>query len=117
MNKILGTRIDNDPLLTEEGSVIALELMSLLYSAVLVGNPAPLVREMYEQMQILDIGSRVVVSDAFYRKNLARAWQSTGYLLKIEKIPSDPIYYIQYGPNPEDVVKWSNCRVLRIPTK
>lgn len=115
---LLGTQRDNDPLLTMEGSLVAMEIMSLLYSAVLVGHPAPKVAEFYDQMTVFPVGIRVVVSDYFYRDNDDVKYKSVGYLIGKERTDDEPgeIYYIQYGPNPEDVCRWSNCLVLRIPT-
>jgi len=38
-----------------------------------------------------------------------------GYEVSEEDRITDKASYIQYGPNPEDVCRWTNCRVWAIP--
>jgi hypothetical protein len=136
---ITGTERAGDPLLTEDGSMVATELMGMLYSAVLVGNPAPKVQEMYDRINKPSPGDAVVVFDAIYSRNADNKHKGTGYLIGVraewgntdaewerDRAEDDSLtgadrwvereaWYVQYGPEPADVCRWSNCRVLAIP--
>jgi hypothetical protein len=136
---ITGTERSGDPLLTEDGSLVAIELMGMLHKAVLVGNPAPIVAQMYDRIASPAAGDAVVVFDAIYSRNDDHKYKGVGYLIaqRAEWAQTDAkwaearsedgsltdddrwierdAWYIQYGPDAVDVCRWSNCRVLAIP--
>lgn len=136
---ITGIERAADPLLTEGGSLVAAEMMSMLYRAVLVGNPAPLVQDMFNLITHPAVGDAVVVADAMYFDNLEHKIQGTGYVVAVRaewgetdeewarvRAEDDSLtdadrwvereaWYIQYGPQAADVCRWSNCNVLAIP--
>lgn len=135
---ISGTNREGDPLMTVEGSLVATDMMRLLHQAVLVGQQAPIVREMYDRMYAPQIGDPVVVLDAIYRRDDDTKNKGVGYLIADREdwaqtdeqwqaeLAEDPslaeggrhkerAWYVQYGPEPVDVCRWSNCTVLAIP--
>jgi hypothetical protein len=136
---VTGIERAGDPLLTESGALLATELMGMLYRAVLVGNPAPKVREMYERINAPAPGDAVVVFDAIYFKNADHKFKGTGYLVAVraewattdeewaaardedesltdaDRFVEREAWYVQYGPEPVDICRWSNCKVLAIP--
>lgn len=119
------------PDFTEAGDAIRERLYGLarcLCEAVLVDNPCPKVEAMADRMLNPQVGDLGVVTDALYREVWWGGWQhGVGYLLahRSEPVPewddlespeggpfSNPgedVFYVQYGPDPEDVCRWVNA--------
>lgn len=105
----------------------------LLHSACLVGHRAPVVERMWERITHPEIGDLVMATD-----HRTREHKAFGYLVAERKewwttdeewekiVAEDPdyygdrsidyAYYIQYGPQPVDVCRWTNCTVIMVPT-
>lgn len=108
----------DDPLLTPEGSIVAAEFMWLLNRATLVGHPAPVVAQMRAQMDSPSPGDRVVVMDHIYGNNADLKWKSSGVLLSVEFDEElGQVWSVKYGPNDDDICRWSNCTVQAIPDR
>lgn len=106
-------------------------------SCCTVGNPAPSVTEVWQKMKNPQVGDFVVEPWVYKRASLDKKMKSLGYLVakrtewaeteeEFQKyILEDPDYaedrstdigwYIQYGPNPEDVCRWTNCDIYAVP--
>jgi len=110
-------------------------LANLLWAMTLVGNPAPRVSEQHWRMRSPRDGDRVVVLDATYGMQPERIAKAVGYLVgtRDEWTDSDEdweasiadefddqermterVWYVQYGPDPSDVCRWTNCNVVSI---
>lgn len=112
-----------------------------VHRATHVGNPAPLVAEMCVRIDKPEPGDYVGIADTAYRRNLSdedrlhrcgylvewrREWMHTdtdwqagletgdGWWEPDER-PTDDAIYIQYGPTPADVVRWTNASAFAIP--
>ncbi len=115
--------------------------------AVLVGNPVPSVKRIRERMSNPQVGDLVLETSRFYRSYLQvesfgillarRAeWAQTdddwnqeitreieaakewGYTYQPEARPIDrDTWYVQYGPQPDDICRWHNCSFITIPTE
>jgi hypothetical protein len=119
----------------------ALIIMSAhLSTATLVGNPAPIVSRMSERLRHPIPGDVVVESTSGRYSAQRRAgdwyrglgvllvqrkeWASTddewaaavaedSYLA--DQRTSDTYTYVQYGPDPGDVCRWTNCEFTMVP--
>ena len=134
---ITSTRRDGQPLVTKAGQQVAITVMPMLWSAALVGNQAPRVVELYKAMQEPKAGDGVVVLDFAYRPEFdertvgylvahrerewgtsAEQWEKDcaedSFLTEEDRWVEQDVYYIQYGPNPLDICRWTNCKVLSI---
>lgn len=96
-----------------------------LWEACLVGNPVPKVAAMYERMQHPQVGDLVVeCTRAGYSSNQVLRQRGLGFLLAkhTETVrhsdPDDPAtevaWYVQYGPDPADVCRWTNVQFLTV---
>ncbi|HWB34526.1 MAG TPA: hypothetical protein VHA75_00725 [Rugosimonospora sp.] len=109
-----------------------------LKSACLVGNPAPVVQRMYERITHPQPGDLVVEATTLYRadpdtriKSLGilvehrEEWWTTdeqweadkaedGTLTEDDRL-TDHAWYVQYGPDPEDICRWVNCDFIVLP--
>jgi len=143
---ITGAERTDDDLLSLEDKAIARRLMMLgtaraLHSAVLVGNPAPKVAEMYARMTDPRPGDLVMEVTSFFRTRDVDTkikgfgilidhrdeWASTDEEWAAELAGDadlDPVadrfrdhaWYVQYGPAAEDVCRWVNCEFIAVPT-
>lgn len=108
-----------------------------LHGAMLVGNPAPKVRGMWERVREPQIGDFVVeVTRGHYSKDPDLRRKAFGVLLAtreeytttdaqwaelIAEYPeederlTDTAWYIQYGSAGRDVCRWTNCRFYMVP--
>lgn len=119
-----------------------LGLAQHLFSAVLVGNPAPLVAAMCERMRNPVPGDLVAErSAAMYSRNADDRLHGLGYLIvtRQEWLSSDAeweanraewgddaldargdrphqdVWYVQYGQDAGDVARWANCTFIALP--
>lgn len=114
-------------------------LVEHLHTACLVGNPAPVVRDMYSRMRTPVVGDLVQVTDwnhpggqlgdrvpglGYLVEHRAEWWHTdtrweqhlaAGDYTPDDDRPVEDVWYIQYGPNPGDVYRWHNCTVLAVP--
>jgi len=134
---VRGVARDSDPILESvAASKLVANLGRHLYSATLVGNQAPKVTRLDARMHAPEVGDVIVVLDATYSSDPDTIWKSVGYLVARreewattrevwdqEKL-EDPdanrwveheAWYIQYGPAPEDICRWTNCSVIAVP--
>jgi len=129
-----------DPFLAEE----VVERMIAMADALdrLSLGPTPTAQHYRQRAQVLKVGDLVWVFDTISMKNpetrykglgyfldarkewfeTDEAWEASkaeeaaaGYEMGEENRATDFAYYIQYGPNPEDVCRWTNCRVIALP--
>lgn len=140
---VRGVQRDSDLLRIDEESVphrdALIAMARHLQSATLVGNPAPLVADMYQRITHPQIGDLVVETAALYRwRKPDDRLKSLGYLLEHrtewchtdaewaaavaegpwdeeDNRPTDHAWYVQYAPNPEAVCRWVNCSFLVLP--
>lgn len=141
---ITGSERTEDDLLGLDDKAIARRLMMIgtaraLHSAVLVGNPAPKVAEMYARMRDLRPGDLVMEVTHHGHDTDTKIkgfgiliayrdeWMSTGEEWAAELAEDrdlDPVadrfhdhaWYVQYGPAAEDVCRWTNCEFIAVPT-
>lgn len=136
-----GTTRDDDLLSLDPRAVThrnALIAMSRhLLTATLVGNPAPIVSRMYTRLKDPRPGDLVVemsaeLRDAQHRINALGIllehrveWQETDeeweaikaedhFLTDVDRGAED-VWYIQYGSDAENVVRWTNCSFDVVP--
>ncbi len=141
---IRGTLRDDDDLLSLDERALAVRnwligLASHLYSATLVGNRAPKVDEMYRRISAPRVGDVVVEMTAMLWSDDSRKEKGFGVLLaerdewgstdeewgqyrsenpegaESDGRWSDHAWYVQYGPQPEDVCRWTNCVFVVVP--
>lgn len=119
----------------------ALIIMSMhLQSATLVGNPAPTVARMYNRIKHPILGDVVVESTSgqyaaqhrrgdWYRAlgvllAQRKEWASTDdeWAAEVAEDPylgdqrtGDTYTYVQYGPDPGDICRWTNCSFDMVP--
>jgi hypothetical protein len=108
-----------------------------LYHACLVGHPTPNVERMYGRITDPQPGDFVYVRDRAADRDVAIRTMALGYLLthrrewwesdeqwvaiKAERGETDAdrrtdhAWYVQYGPNPDAVCRWTNCTVVAVP--
>ncbi|MFD3523860.1 hypothetical protein [Streptomyces sp. NPDC058653] len=143
---VTGTERAEDDLLAIDDKSIARRLLTIgtvdaLYAACLVGNPTPKVADMYARMTAPRPGDLVMELSTLRRKrepdslikgfgilvDCREEWASTDEEWAAETASDqdlDPIrdrmtdraWYIQYGPNAEDVCRWVNCEFIAVPT-
>ena len=141
---VRGTLRNADDLLSLDDRAVSVRsiligLASHLYSATLVGNPAPKVADMYERISTPKVGDLVVEMTAMYGTDVDRKVKGFGVLIDhrtewastdaeweayAAENPDDAAsdgrwpdeaWYVQYGPQPEDVCRWTNCRFIVVP--
>lgn len=139
---IVGADRTGDPLVSLEDEHLpireALTVMARhLSTATLVGNPAPVVERMGARIRTPQIGDLVIESSRVatrrgdwyrgfgYLVERRREWWDTDAeyerMVADEEIGAgeprsvDEAWYIQYGPNPADVCRWTDCSFLVIP--
>lgn len=136
---VRGEARGDDPLLTTDGSLVAARLMWALQRATLVGNAAPIVTSMRNRMDAPVVGDAVVVIDATFWGNSDAKHKAVGYLVAKraewlssqaewdrevgkdgalsdrDRVVERAAWYVQYGPNPVDICRWTNCDVVAIP--
>jgi hypothetical protein len=124
---------------SESASSLAAVLASHLHRATLVGNPAPMVAEMNRRMLSPQPGDRVVVLDSMFRQDPVTRFQGVGHLVAVREEWASTAaqwaaemeddlsltdearwiernaWYIQYGPEPVDICRWTNCQVIAFP--
>ncbi len=139
MEGIQGIDMSNIALLSLEDNALTVRLMMMrlfkyLWEAVLVGNPAPNVRRMFERMRNPQIDDLVIESSAVFSedpKGLGLLldhrdewWQtdeewatslSEDLDLKDEDRQSEHVWYIQYGCAAIDICRWTNCSFVMVP--
>jgi hypothetical protein len=142
---ITGTARTEDDLLGLDDKAIVRRLMMIgtakaLRTATLVGNPAPVVAEMWVRMRDPRPGDLVMESSTPFRRSDPDAqikgfgilidhreeWASTDeeWAATCAEDPDirederfhDHAWYVQYGPAAEDVCRWTNCEFIAIPT-
>jgi hypothetical protein len=137
-----GRQLDDDLLSLDERAaahrVATMALCRHLQRATLVGNPAPIVRRMWDRLTRPEVGDLVVETTLglqFTREHT----RAMGYLLAAreewyesaaewaifeaeypedayeDNRATDDAWYIQYGPNPGDVCRWTNCEFMTVP--
>lgn len=139
---ITGTDRSGDDLLSLDMGAVAHRdaLISMAYqlkTACLVGNPAPVVEDMYRRITSPQPGDLVVEAGARWYDLLKRV-PSLGFLIEkrrewwhtddeweAHKIENeftddeerqiDTAWYIQYGPSPGNVYRWVNCDFTVLP--
>lgn len=142
---ITGTLLTDDLLSLEESAVAhrdaLINMARLLWNAVLVGEPAPVVKEMLARIRSPRPGDLVVEHSVLYRRDpdtrmkglgilieTRHEWATTDDewaarladpeelgLLEDEDRSTDEAWYVQYGPNPEDVCRWVDCEFFALP--
>jgi hypothetical protein len=141
---ITGTLRDQDDLLSLEESALAVRRLiagvaGVLMKTTLVGQPAPIVARIYERMRGPQPGDLVLETSTMYRQSedwykgcgillehRIEWWETDDqfrqYCLENDENPAtaerltDHAWYIQYGPQPDDVCRWVNCDFVTIPT-
>lgn len=108
-----------------------------LYRACLVGNPAPNVERMYGRITHPEPGDLVFVQDGAPSRDVATRTKALGFLIAHRQewwetdaewaatkakheVPdadrmTDHAWYVQYGPNPISVCRWTNCTLIVVP--
>ena len=143
--RVTGTDRDDDLLSLEEAAMPRRRLMigmaECLWQAVLVGNPAPVVRRMSERMQHPVPGDLVtaqhyVKQDGYevhalgillarrrehYGTDEERAaegaeWGDAALDSRGER-PAQETWYVQYGPAAGDVCRWENVSFIMVPSE
>lgn len=111
-----------------------------LHNAVLVGNPAPKVRRIYERISDPQVGDFVYESTTL-RRDDSEVWvRGSGFLTAITDEPlctdeqweqykreepyltdedrdygTERVWYVRYGPSEQDVCRWVNASFLVVP--
>lgn len=119
----------DDPATAHREALIA--MARLLREACLVGRPAPIVARIGERIHTPQIGDLVVEQSAIW----TRPAEGFGYLIERREEywhtdeqwqadlaawcgdprPTDEAWYVQYGPQPVDVCRWTNCSFIVLP--
>lgn len=111
-----------------------------LQTATLVGNQAPIVKEIYQRITNPRVGDLVVESSlGVWTTDPHRKVPAFGYLIEKRREwwhtddewsallaedpdaygddprPTDEAWYVQYGPAPSTVYRWVNCSFLAVP--
>lgn len=110
-----------------------------LQRATLDGHPAPIVQRMFDRMRAPQPGDLVVELSVLHRSDPETRMHGLGYLVEkrdewattddvwerdVAESPwlvdegraADTAWYVQYGPDPADVCRWTNCDFLMVPT-
>lgn len=141
---VTGADRGGDPLVSLEDDHLpvreALAVMTRhLMTATTVGNPAPVVARMWERLRnpqpgdlVIEIGLTMARRRDWYRGfgyliESRREWWTTDeeyarqladdelYPEPKDSRPVDTAWYVQYGPNPKDICRWTNCEFLVVP--
>jgi hypothetical protein len=108
-----------------------------LRSASLVGNPAPITKQVWDRISHPRVGDLVVETGVMFSRDLDDRLKGFGILLahrdeymhtdlqweavcsqwEGEPRPTMEAWYIQYGNAAVDICRWSNCDFLAIPTE
>lgn len=138
---VTGTQRADDLLSLEESAIPVREMLRgmafHLQAATLVGSPAPVVSRIYQRITHPQPGDVVVVQDSRYMGEDSRIkgfgillterreWWTTDEEWEREKAEdygatdgermTDHAWYVQYGPSPKDVCRWTNCTLLAVP--
>jgi len=136
-----GTDRADDPVLTMTGEQRSVFIEAVYYGWSLTGyGQAPIGRALAERRHDPRPGDLVVIPDALSRRATSTDDKSTqlmglGYLVEgryepavTEEIwaeygesdwggecPREKAWYVQYGPNPEDVCRWENASCQAVP--
>jgi hypothetical protein len=143
---VIGALRDDDDLLSlDDKALPRREMMATLarhlQTAVLVGNPAPIVAKMWDRMKNPQPGDLVLETSSLGRSDVEQRAMGFGFLLTHrdewaqtddewakEEVrpgydefdqprPVEPrVYYVQYGPKPDDICRWVNCSFIAVPT-
>ncbi|MFI5473190.1 hypothetical protein ACIA6D_23485 [Streptomyces cacaoi] len=142
---ITGIERTEDDLLSLDDKAVARRLLMIgtakaLNTATLVGNPAPVVADMYARMCDPQPGDLVMERGVPFRKSdpdgqikgfgiliaHREEWASTDEEwaatcaedpdVRADERFHDHAWYVQYGPAAEDVCRWTNCEFIAIPT-
>jgi hypothetical protein len=111
------------------------------WESVCVGNPAPIVADRADRMRHPQPGDLVVEHSALYLASystdpaIEHVYKGVGYLVAVQEEPfyseeaiahapddyteedramTEKVWYVQYGPDPEDVCRWVNCDFVAI---
>lgn len=125
---------------------VILALAEHVWSACLVGNPAPSVKRMYERLSRPAPGDLVYVYDGTLRPDVETRTKALGCLIDrrtewwithaeheagwaehrddydnradydSDRSVETAAWYVQYGPAPADVCRWTNCSVRVVPS-
>lgn len=127
---IEGTDRSGDDLLSiEEEAVprrsLTVDIAGALYTAILVGSPAPKVAKMYDRATKPQPGDLVMEVGAPYEADDSiKKVHGFGFLIESrrERVLVDEewfpetAWYVQYGPSPDDICRWVDARFIAIPT-
>jgi hypothetical protein len=141
---ITGTLRDQDDLLSLDDKAfprreMMVALALVLQRTTLVGDPAPVVDRIGKQINDPQPGDLVVETTSIGRSDTERRAMGFGILLayRDEWAQTDEEYnqeladngdlnpgwrakdhawYVQYGPQPDDICRWVNCCFITIPT-
>lgn len=128
MNRPLGTdRTDDDLLSLEEEAMPRRKMMVAmtknLHRACLVGDPSPIVAKMYEKISnpkpgdlVVEITSHHEVEYRGFGILIERRVEET-FISVDEGQYSETVWYVQYGPKKNDVVRWTNCMFIAALTE
>lgn len=141
---VAGVERTEDDLLSLDDKAVSRRLLmagmaQATYRATLVGNPAPSVAQMWARMKEPRPGDLVMETTSRFRGDPdttikgfgilvvhREEWASTDqdWAAEVAREPGiDPIrdrfhedaWYVQYGPQPEDVCRWENCDFVSVP--
>lgn len=143
---VVGTLRDQDDLLSLDDKAaprreMMIGLARCLCSAVLVGNPCPAIAEMWKRMdnpQIGDLvletgrhhdyqGFGILIACRYEWAHTEEEWrqhqteviaeaEACGLTGWDEPRRKDDAWYVQYGPSPADICRWTNCTFITVPT-
>jgi hypothetical protein len=88
-------------------------LAAEVWDCVLVGRAAPKVQRRFERMSDPQVGDLIVELTALHRDDSSR-YQAIGYLLGIRPEAEGDAWYVQYGPSPDDVCRWTNAEFIAV---
>lgn len=136
-------RTGNDFLSLDERALyhrdILVAMARHLYTAVRVGDPAPVVQRMYLDIAKPKVGDLVVeTSKGFYSPAAETRTKAFGFLVAHRREwchtdeeyaelvgdgeydagdprPVDEAWYVQYGRRVGDICRWTNCHFIAIP--
>lgn len=138
---VTGTLRDEDDLLSLSDQALKrrrmmMDLAYVLYSATMVGDPAPKVADMYRRISNPVPGDLVLETSSFRRGEMKafgillakrdeywhtdEQWEedlADGAYYASDTRPTEDIWYVQYGPNPDDICRWHNCSFIMVPTE